>query len=75
MCIQSRFVTLLHLVDIENGNILSDNPVKFTVVRHLSDIPMPAGFSQLATGKNIKVETNERGLLGYLLGTIVFNCV
>jgi DNA polymerase alpha subunit A len=46
------------------------NPVQFTVIRQLNDIPFPAGFQDMVKRQGSRVEfvRNERALLNFLIG-------
>ncbi|KAL7750259.1 DNA-directed DNA polymerase alpha catalytic subunit pol1 [Sorochytrium milnesiophthora] len=47
-------------------------PLQFTTVRQLNDMPFPTGFAQMLQESNVKAETQktERALLSYILALI-----
>ncbi|KAJ3040455.1 DNA-directed DNA polymerase alpha catalytic subunit pol1 [Rhizophlyctis rosea] len=50
-----------------------DEPSRFTAIRQLNDIPLPAGFNDLLSREKTRIEVfkNERGLLGWLMGAYI----
>ncbi|KND02063.1 DNA polymerase (pol2) [Spizellomyces punctatus DAOM BR117] len=61
-----------HNVNLDGVTTDQQQPTRFTVVRQLEDIPLPAGFNTLLQQQKTKVEIlrNERGLLGFLIAQI-----
>ncbi|KAJ3013063.1 DNA-directed DNA polymerase alpha catalytic subunit pol1 [Thoreauomyces humboldtii] len=59
-------------VDIDGGSNDNLQPSRFTVMRPLVDIPLPAGFTDLLQRQKTKIETpgNERALLSFLMAKI-----
>lgn len=57
-------------VNIDGATLDLQQPSRFTVMRQLNDIPLPAGFNDLLQRQRTKVEVprNERGLLSFLIG-------
>ena len=51
----------------------TDEPSRFTAIRQLNDIPLPAGFNDLLSREKTRVEVfkNERALLSWLMGRLV----
>ncbi|KAJ3189315.1 DNA-directed DNA polymerase alpha catalytic subunit pol1 [Gaertneriomyces sp. JEL0708] len=45
---------------------------RFTIMRTLNEVPLPAGFNEISQRKGLNVERvgNERGLLGFLIAQI-----
>ncbi|KAI8907620.1 DNA polymerase family B-domain-containing protein [Powellomyces hirtus] len=59
-------------VNIDGGSNDQQQPSRFTVIRQLNDVPIPAGLQDLCRRHNTKVEIhrNEHGLLGFLIAQI-----
>ncbi|KAI8826187.1 DNA polymerase family B-domain-containing protein [Fimicolochytrium jonesii] len=55
-----------------DGVSAEQHPSRFTVMRQLNEIPLPAGFHDLLQQQPTRIEVprNERGLLGFLIAQI-----
>ncbi|KAI8588729.1 DNA polymerase family B-domain-containing protein [Geranomyces variabilis] len=59
-------------VNIDGASNDNVQPSRFTVLRQLNDIPLPAGFQDMLRGRDTRIEIprNEYGLLGFLIAQI-----
>ncbi|KAJ3161309.1 DNA-directed DNA polymerase alpha catalytic subunit pol1 [Geranomyces michiganensis] len=59
-------------VNIDGASNDDAQPARFTVLRQLEDIPLPAGFQDMLRGRDTRIEIprNEHGLLGFLIAQI-----
>ncbi|KAJ3182355.1 DNA-directed DNA polymerase alpha catalytic subunit pol1 [Geranomyces variabilis] len=59
-------------VNIDGASNDSVQPSRFTVLRQLNDIPLPAGFQDMLLERDTRIEIlrNEYGLLGFLMAQI-----